>query len=183
MVRAALTTGVDQKAVRGSEPQSAVLVALFEEDGETRVVLTRRSPLLRFHRHEVSFPGGRVEPGEGLVAAALREAFEEVGLEPAAVEVIGTLAPLTTVSSRALITPFVGLLKGRPRLVANPAEVERVFDVALADLLADGVHSSERWERLGSEFELHFFALPGDIVWGATGRMLTDLLERVLAVA
>jgi 8-oxo-dGTP pyrophosphatase MutT (NUDIX family) len=180
-VREALTTPVDSGAVRAGEPESAVLVALFDEAGETRVVLTRRAATLRRHRHEVSFPGGAVEPGEALVAAALREANEEVGLDPATVELIGTLDRLTTVSSRARITPFVGVLEQRPVLVGNPSEVERVFDVALTDLMAQGVHSSEHWGHHpgGPEVELHFFALPGDIVWGATARVLTDLLWRV----
>jgi 8-oxo-dGTP pyrophosphatase MutT (NUDIX family) len=114
-----------------------------------------------------------------LVAAALREAHEEINLDPASVTVIGALGSLTTVSSAALITPWVGILDRRPSLVANPAEVERVFDVALADLMADGVHHSERWARAGVDIELQFFELPGDIVWGATGRVLMELLTRV----
>jgi len=134
---------------------------------------------MRSHRSEVSFPGGRVEQGETLVAAALRETSEEVGIDPAAVDVIGTLTPLTTFSSGALIQPFIGLLAGRPTLRANPAEVERAFDVTLADLLADGVHRAERWGIGDVWRDIHFFELPGDIVWGATGRMLWELLARV----
>jgi len=158
---------------------SAVLVPLFEEAGETRVVLTRRASTLSTHRSEVSFPGGRVETGEPLVEAALREAWEEVGLDPALVEVIGTLTPLTTYTSASLVHPFVGVLRGRTELHANPSEVEVVFDVSLADLLADGVHRSEQWGFDGLDRELHFFDLPGDIVWGATGRMLWELLVRL----
>ena len=158
---------------------SAVLVPLFEEAGETRVVLTRRASTLSTHRSEVSFPGGRVETGEPLVEAALREAWEEVGLDPALVEVIGTLTPMTTYTSASLVHPFVGVLRGRTELHANPSEVEVVFDVSLADLLADGVHRSEQWGFDGADRELHFFELPGDIVWGATGRMLWELLVKV----
>ncbi|HEY2428766.1 MAG TPA: CoA pyrophosphatase [Acidimicrobiales bacterium] len=159
--------------------QSAVLAALFDEDGEAHLILTRRASTLRSHRSEVAFPGGRVEPGETLVAAALREAHEEVGIEPASVEVIGTLSPLMTFSSAALITPFIGLLPARPVLRANPAEVERVFDVRLSELIADGVHRAERWEIGAAVREIHFFDLPGDIVWGATGRMLWEMLGKV----
>src|SRR3982751_1666988 len=75
----------------GPPRPAAVLVALFEEDGEVRVILTRRAAHLRSHTGEVSFPGGRIDPGEEAVAAALREAAEEVGLEPATVQIVGQL--------------------------------------------------------------------------------------------
>jgi 8-oxo-dGTP pyrophosphatase MutT (NUDIX family) len=177
-VRAAFADPValDGAAAGGRERQAAVLVALFEEEGEARVVLTRRAATLRSHTGEVSFPGGQAEPGEALVDAARRESWEEVALPPESVEVIGALGSLRTVSSSALITPFVGLLPERPALTANPVEVERAFDVALADLLVDGVHHSEVWRRGEIEIELQFFDLATDIVWGATARVLTELL-------
>ena len=184
-MRAALGSPVDLDRRAAPEPglrHSAVLAALFEEAGETRVVLTRRASTLSSHQSEVSFPGGRVDPGETLVAAALREAWEEVALDPTLVEVIGELTPLTTYTSRAFVSPFVGVLATRPWLRPNPTEVEVVFDVALADLLADGVHRTEEWGLGGEENrELHFFHLPGDIVWGATGRLLFEMLTRVTA--
>ena len=155
-----------------------MLAALFEEGGETRVVLTRRAATLSSHQSEVAFPGGRVEPGEAFAAAALREAWEEVRLDPKRVELIGELTPMLTYTSSSFVHPFVGVLPGRPLLRANPTEVEVVFDVALADLLADGVYRAEQW-GLDEERELHFFELPGDMVWGATGRMLVELLDRV----
>jgi 8-oxo-dGTP pyrophosphatase MutT (NUDIX family) len=171
-------------AVAGEgERQAAVLVALFEEDGETRVVLTRRASTLRSHTGEVSFPGGQADPGEGLVEAALREAWEEIALPPSSVEVIAALGTLRTISSSALITPFVGVLARRPTLSASPVEVARLFDVSLAELLVDGVHHSEIWQRDDFEIELQFFDLPGDIVWGATARVLTELLSRLTGVA
>lgn len=179
VVRTALTHPVDIDRVPAAGRESAVLAALFEAGGETRVVLTRRASTMRSHRSEVSFPGGRVDPDETLVGAALREAWEEIALDPAAVEIIGTLTPLTTISSGALIHPFVGVLAGPPVTRANPAEVELVFDVALADLLADGIHHVEHWEIGGIRRDLHFFDLGTDIVWGATGRMLAELLNRV----
>jgi 8-oxo-dGTP pyrophosphatase MutT (NUDIX family) len=178
-VRAALSGPVDITALPAEPKEAAVLVALFDEHGETRVVLTRRASTLRSHTSEVAFPGGRVDPGESLVAAALREAQEEVALEPSTVEVIGTLSPMRTVSTNALMTPIVGLLPGRPALHANPTEVERAFDVALADLLEEGVHRSEHWGFSDSEIEVNFFELPGDIIWGATARVLWELLVRV----
>lgn len=161
-------------------PPAAVLVPLFEEDGEGRVILTRRSPALRSHTHEVSFPGGRMEEGEAPLAAALREASEEIGLDPAEVEILGQLAPLATISKRSAITPFVGVLRGRPVLRPNPAEVEHAFDVALVELVDDIVYREERWDLPNlPDRPMHFFHLPHDIVWGATARILYELLELV----
>jgi 8-oxo-dGTP pyrophosphatase MutT (NUDIX family) len=166
----------------GPPRPAAVLVPLFEEDDETRVVLTRRAAHLRSHTGEVSFPGGRLDPGEEAVAAALREAGEEVGIDPRAVEILGQLAPLTTMSSAAAITPFVGVMARRPVLHPNPAEVELAFDVALADLVSDGVYHEERWSRPErGEWPVHFFDLPEDIVWGATARILHELLVLVVS--
>jgi 8-oxo-dGTP pyrophosphatase MutT (NUDIX family) len=172
---------------------SAVLVALFESDGETRVVLTRRAAHLRTHTGEVSFPGGRLDAGEAPEAGALREAAEEVGLDTTQVEVVGRLTPLVTFSSSASITPVVGTLAGAPRLEANPHEVEHAFDVSLAELAADDVFREERWIVPGrpmpvvdagedGSFPVWFFELPHDTVWGATARMLVELLRLVLEV-
>jgi 8-oxo-dGTP pyrophosphatase MutT (NUDIX family) len=160
---------------------AAVLVPVFEEDGEARVILTRRASHLRSHRGEVSFPGGRIEAEETPLSAALREAAEEIGLDPAPVEILGQLQPLATVSSSSSITPFVGVLPERQQLHPNPGEVERVFDVSIAELLADGVFTEERWLRPQTgEFPVYFFDLPEDLVWGATARILHEFLGLVL---
>jgi len=171
---------------------AAVLVPLFEEGGEARVVLTRRAAHLRTHTGEVSFPGGRLDHGESPETGATREAAEEVGLDPVTVEAVGRLSSLSTFSSGATITPVVGVLGGRPRLRPNPGEVEHVFDVSLAELAADGVFREERWRLPGRPvppgaenpgwFPMWFFELPDDTVWGATARMLVELLRIALEV-
>jgi len=168
-------------ALDGDPRPAAVLCALFDEDGQAEVLLTRRSSSLRSHSHQVSFPGGRVDEGESLLDAALREAAEEVGLDPATVEVIGRLSPLRTVVSPAPITPFVGVLPARPILRPNPAEVERAFTVPLIELPRPEVHRQELWDYPGEpDRPIHFFELVGDTVWGATARMLCELLDLVL---
>jgi len=179
----------------GTGVPAAVLAALFEEDGEARVLLTRRAAHLRDHRGEVSFPGGRLDDGESPEDGARREAAEEVGLDPAAVDVVGRLSPLSTLSSQARITPVVGVLAARPAVRPNPHEVEHVFDVSLAELAADGVFREERWLRPGrppahvrhhlgadGSFPVWFFELPHDTVWGATARVLVELLRLTLGV-
>ncbi|MBA2281444.1 MAG: CoA pyrophosphatase [Acidimicrobiia bacterium] len=166
---------------------SAVLAAFWEHEGEVEVLLTRRSQGLRAHRGEVSFPGGRVDPGETTVAAALREAHEEVALDPAGVEVLGELDHLMTVTSRSFIVPFVAVLPGRPAdLVPNPAEVDTVIFVPVAELLADAdVYREERWTWSpppDGERSIFFFELVGDTVWGATAAMLRQLLGLALGL-
>ena len=164
---------------------AGVLVGLFEEQGEIRVILTVRSGRLRSHTGEVAFPGGRLEPGESIDDGARREAHEEVGLDPASTEIIGHLNTMPTVSSSSLVTPVVAILAGRPTLVAEPDEVARIFDVALADLLEDGVFEEEWWSVPGrpgiggpdgAAFPVWFFHAGGEIIWGVTARVLMELL-------
>ena len=162
---------------------AAVLCALFDEAGQAEVILTRRSSRLRSHTGEVSFPGGRLEPGETPVAAALREANEEIGLDPASVEIVGRLSPLSTRRNPSAITPFVGILSARPRLRPNQAEVERAFTVPLTELFGPHVFHEELWRGPdGSERSVSFFDVVGDTVWGATAKMLRELLDRIWAV-
>jgi 8-oxo-dGTP pyrophosphatase MutT (NUDIX family) len=184
-VRAALAQAVapqlsplEVEGIRGS----AVLAPLYEHDGEVHVVLTRRAQHLRSHRGEVSFPGGGQDEGESLQATAIREAWEEIGLDPATVEIIAELHHLRTVTSQSFIVPFVGVLPGRPELVANPAEVERILHVPLSELLADGVYHEEDWGFVPLERNIAFFEVAGDTIWGATGWMLRDLLARVVGL-
>jgi 8-oxo-dGTP pyrophosphatase MutT (NUDIX family) len=155
---------------------SAVLAPLYERGGEVHVILTRRARHLRSHRGEVSFPGGGQDPGEDLEDTARREALEEVGLDPVTVEIIGELDHLQTVTSSSFIVPYVGLLPGRPRLSPNPAEVEKILEVPLAELLDPTVYREERWGLAPLDRPIVFFELVGDTIWGATGAMLRNLL-------
>ena len=157
---------------------AAVLVAVFPDpdDDAARVVLTRRSSTLRNHRGEVAFPGGRQDPGEELPHAALREAHEEIGLDPSAVDIVGELDHLTTVASRFVVAPFVGVLPGRPDYRPNHAEIDRAFDVRLAELLHPEVYREEVWEFAWGQRYVSFFLLEGETVWGATARILRQLL-------
>jgi 8-oxo-dGTP pyrophosphatase MutT (NUDIX family) len=168
--------------------RSAVLVPLFEEEGQAWVVLTRRAQHLRAHKGEVAFPGGRQDEGESLMDAALREAREEIALDTNVVEIVCELNHLATVSSNSSIVPYVGILPYRPvNLEPNPDEVEAVLMVTLDELVQDDVFRTELWdwpETAGpaGERPIHFFDLYGDTVWGATGRMLVNLLSISLGV-
>ena len=159
------------------ERGAAVLAPIYESAGEAHVVLTRRASGLRVHGGEVSFPGGRQDADEDLVGTALREAHEEIGLDPATVEIIGELDHLSTVTSDSFIVPFVALLPGPPAdLTANPDEVAAVLHVPLVELFDPGVYREERWDIFGTQRSMFFFELVGDTVWGATAAMLRQLL-------
>jgi 8-oxo-dGTP pyrophosphatase MutT (NUDIX family) len=161
-----------------SDHRSAVLVALYEDAGELYVLMTRRSPNMRKHRWEVSFPGGRRDDDdESLWHTALRETFEEIGLDPALPRAIGELDRFVTVSSVSLVSPLVAVLPGRPAcLVPSPDEVEAILHVPVAELLLDEVFREELWP-IGELYRpITFFELVGDTVWGATAAMLRQLL-------
>ena len=170
--------------------RSAVLVALFEEGGETSVVLTRRALSMRHHGGEIALPGGRSEEGENPVETALREAREEIGLDPSAVTPLAWLSPIVSFAAGSSIWPVVGILTGRPEFTIDPAEVDRAFTVTLAELVADDAFVEERWRRAllrpGADadgyFPIHFYKVPGDVVWGATARVLSELLSLVTGV-
>ncbi len=164
-----------------------MLCLLFERAGEANVVLTRRPGHLRSHAGEVCFPGGRLRRGEAPLEAALREANEEIGVAAGDIDVIGQLTPLTTTRSPALVHCFVGRLSGSsesPVFVPDPNEVDKVFWVPLAQLATNGAYHEELWpSRHGVGTQLRavpFFRLDEDTVWGATGRLLAELLEAVL---
>ena len=158
--------------------EAGVLAPVFDEHGEARIILTRRGEWMRSHSHQVAFPGGRAEPGEEPVDAALREAHEEIALDPHAVKIVGRLTRLTTISDpQGSIHPFVGVLPhGRPHVEANPDEVERVFDLPIADLMEVGCFREEVWGIAESERSIYFFELDGETIWGATARMIYELL-------
>ncbi len=161
---------------------SAVLIALYRTDDGPYVILTRRAAHMRSHTHEVAFPGGRSEPGDRHpLDTAIREAEEEIGLDPDLVHPVGLLDRFVTVGSQTLVHPVVAILRRAPELTPEPEEVEHILRVPLAELLLDDVYREERWPMPGPggatvDRAVTFFELVGDTVWGATAAMLRQLL-------
>ena len=158
--------------------QSAVLVPLYPApDGDLHAVFTRRRDDLRRHAGEISFPGGRREEGEELASTALREAQEEIGLEPDLVDVLGALAPVGTFVTGYAIYPFVGLLEAPPEWVVADTEVAEVLELSLAAVRA--AHEIRRLVRRGIPFRTDTYEVGPHLIWGATARIVADLLGRI----
>lgn len=160
----------------GALRPAAVLVPLFEKDGTPHVLLTRRGADLRRHASQISFPGGRVDPGESTLAAALREAKEEVGLAPERVEVLGELSEQLVLLTGFRLTPWVARVPYPYPFAPHPGEVDEILEVPLDHLARPGAHRTETREAFGMVHEVHVFLLGQDTVWGATARVLSELL-------
>ncbi len=156
---------------------AAVLVPLYLDRGELHAVFTKRRAELRRHAGEISFPGGRQDPGESLVATALREAEEEIGLPRGAVDLAGALPPTPTVVTSYRIHPFVGVIKPGHAWTPQPAEVESVLELSLPALVRG--HGMKRLVRKGVPFKTVTYTVDDHLVWGATARIVESLLERV----
>lgn len=153
---------------------AAALLALYPAGDEAAFLLTRRSDHLPQHGGQVSLPGGGVDKGETIERAALREAHEEVGIVPAAVTVLGSLTPLHIPVSGFVLHPIVGTLPIRPSIVVAIEEVSRVIEVTLSALLDPACHRRTVRARDGVEFDMPYFELGGELVWGATAMVLAE---------
>lgn len=154
---------------------AAVLIPILDLE-DPSVILTRRTHDVRHHRGEISFPGGAVHADDAdLLATALRETEEEVGITPEAVEVVGALSPTQTFVSGYVVLPFVGLLARRPALRPNPLEVAEVLELSVADLAA----AEREMARAGpaGTYHSYVYEVGGHTVWGVTGTIVHALLQ------
>ncbi len=169
-------------AVEGAHPEArkaAVLLPLYVHNGELSLLFIQRASTLRAHSGEMAFPGGSKDPTDAFpVMTALREAHEEIGLEPARVEVLGLLPPVFTVVSNFVITPVVAYLPGGPgELHLQRSEVTEVVLAPLRKLADPLIARHEQWTREGMTRTVYFYDYGSYCIWGATGRMLNSLLQ------
>jgi 8-oxo-dGTP pyrophosphatase MutT (NUDIX family) len=196
MTRDAPSLAQIRRALAGREPvryrppqlelrSAAVLVPLLQRPEGLHVLFTERSKDLRSHGGQVSFPGGAIDPEDAdAPSAALREASEEVGLRKEHVEIIGQLDDCPTFVTGFVITPMVGIVDplaftaaGRYPWTPSPAEIAALHELPLAGFLDPGNRRVEMREQEGFPYELTWYTIGGTIVWGATARILRQLLE------
>ncbi|MEX1126036.1 MAG: CoA pyrophosphatase [Acidimicrobiia bacterium] len=158
----------------GDGPVAAVLAALYEDDDDrVRIVLTKRPDTMPTHAGHISLPGGRAHPADqGPVETALREAHEEVGIDPSAVEVLGFLPAIDTVEFKPWVVPVVGRLKSPVHLIPSEREVVRIYTPPLEELADENRWWSVPWNG----HQVWYYDLGGDTLWGATARMVRSLV-------
>lgn len=170
-LRAALAA---HRPTRVSVPDAraaAVLIPVVGGD-DPSVLFTVRTETVRSHKGQISFPGGSIDPtDESPMAAALRETHEEIGLDPGSVEVVGELDTTPTFVSGFVISPFVGLLHGAPRLTPNPGEVAEVLQVPLADL-DDEIRAEPGFAHAGRTYPTEAWIWRDYVIWGVTARLI-----------
>jgi 8-oxo-dGTP pyrophosphatase MutT (NUDIX family) len=181
-----------EPAFRGPPPEwagqrapreAAALAYVYEQAGALRLPLTLRHPDLREHRGQVSLPGGRPEDGESLWETAWREAREEIGLEVPSHEALGVLAPVYIPVTHTRLHVHVATGPAPSGLVAQPSEVERLAIVRLGQLLDPGSRRMRVLSIRGCEVDVPYFDVADLFVWGATAMALSELVERLRAVA
>ena len=165
---------------RDDKTRAAVLVPLLDVDGAAHVLYTRRAASLPHHQGQVAFPGGTCDPADAdCIATALREADEEIGLRPEDVRILGVLDDIETMTSRFVITPVVGVAPHPYAWRPQPGEVDHIFTVPVADLLAPDAERQETWDFSGRPMAIDFFPAGGQVIWGATHRITRNLLDIV----
>lgn len=166
---------------RGAGREAAVLMPIFELDGDMHVVYIRRSDHVESHRGQVAFPGGRVDPtDQTLLHTALREAQEEVGIDPASVDVLGGFEGAVARTSEIHVTPFVGLIPATDGLRADPKEVAAVFFVPMSALEDSRYRGTYRFRRDNGEVTEHPAIFYNDqVIWGLTLRFTEEVLQRM----
>jgi 8-oxo-dGTP pyrophosphatase MutT (NUDIX family) len=165
--------------VRG-RTEAAVLVPLYVAADDLHVVFTERREDLRRHPGEISFPGGRRDEGEDdLRLTALREAEEEIGLPRSSVEIVGALQPTPTIATGYAVYPFVGLIGSTRDWIPSAGEVAAVLELPVAGLLAG--YGRRRLVRRGIPIRTDTYMVDEHLIWGATARILADLLDRLEA--
>jgi 8-oxo-dGTP pyrophosphatase MutT (NUDIX family) len=160
--------------------KAAVLIPLYERDGAVQLLFIKRTDRVGLHKGEIGFPGGRLEPEDsGPLAAALREAEEELGIPTHTVLPIGALPPVSTVVTSMLIYPFAGRIAAPPALVPDPYEVAETIEVPLPVLLDPATYHEEDWVIRGVQRRIFLYRHGPYDIWGATGRIVQLLLARL----
>jgi 8-oxo-dGTP pyrophosphatase MutT (NUDIX family) len=170
-------------AAPGGNRPAGVLLLFDSRDARLPLLFLERTEHLRHHAGQIGFPGGGSEPGDAsIVDTALREAAEEAGVSAGDVEVIGLLPPFLTATSDRWLTPVVGLQGGDIELLPDTFEVARLFRVSLQDLI-DAPHTVRHLSHEGVERQVHFYEVDDNVIWGVTGAIIAELIDRIQRAA
>jgi len=163
--------------VEGSSLKAGVLVLFYPWKKRLHLVLTKRTPSVLFHQGQISFPGGRQDQGESLQQTALREAREELRIEPSQIRILGELTPIYIPPSNYCMYPIVAATDKRPDFQPSSHEVAEVIEVPLNHLLDPQNMRREVWTIMGIEADVPFYFFKGYKIWGATAMVLAELIE------
>jgi 8-oxo-dGTP pyrophosphatase MutT (NUDIX family) len=179
-IRERLATHRPREIEDPAQKLAGVLVPLYEEGGELLMLLTKRTDHVATHKGQISFPGGAVEPQDrDALHAALRETWEEVGIPPADVDLLGRLDDVCTVVSGFVVRPFVGHVSHPHELRIAPEEIGEVVRVPLS-FFSDDRNLRQGWRERGGERQvIHFYEYGSHVIWGATARIVHGLVELV----
>ena len=177
-MRAVPVSGVMPRFEHKLPPRpGSVLILLYPgDDGEPLFPLIKRNDYSGAHSGQVSFPGGKAEPGESYIETALREAQEEIGIEPDKVRIIGRLSEFFVIPSNFQIVPVIGAIDRRPEFLADPREVSRILEARLMSIVPEsGIRQKEILAAGQFRMNAPHFEIDGEIVWGATAMILSEL--------
>jgi 8-oxo-dGTP pyrophosphatase MutT (NUDIX family) len=159
--------------------RAAVLVPLFNKEGSCHLLLTKRTDQVKYHKGEISFPGGMVDENDlSLEKTALREAFEEIGLRESDVQIIGVLDDIVTVTD-FIVTPFVGLFPYPYPFKTSPVEIAELIEVPLSFLLTEENFNEQEITRVGRREIVYAYQYGEHTIWGATARILKQFLDLI----
>lgn len=163
----------------GAQTPAAVLVPVFEKDKKVHILFAKRTQTVRHHKGQISFPGGALDPGdESLSHAALRETEEEIGIKKETVEIIAELDDMYT-PTNFRVTPFAGIIPYPYSYSLNPHETAEIIEIPLSHLLDDRHHRLGYRRFMNKIIEVHYYDYKDHTVWGVTGYILFELLEKI----
>ena len=157
-----------------STSRAAVLILLYPLNNNWYFYLTKRTKTVEHHKGQISLPGGMLEKGESSQKGAIRETYEELGIKPQGINIIGALTPLYIPVSGFNVFPFVGWVAKRPKLEIQSKEVSKVFTPSVSSLMRPQNKKIKRSTMLGQKVEIPFFDLKNEMVWGATSMILSE---------
>ncbi|MHA1786481.1 MAG: NUDIX hydrolase [Candidatus Helarchaeota archaeon] len=172
----------NRKPLKISHPEfklSAVLMPFFWEDDIIKILFTIRNRNLKHHKGEISFPGGKKEPNDkNLIDTALRETEEEIGIHRNQIEILGQVDDLFTIT-KYIITPFVGVIKGKFKIKTSDAEVFKVIKVPLSVFGENGQFQEEIWEQNETSYPIFYYYWRRNVIWGATAYIMNQFMELI----